>query len=214
MFSLHRPTETEIQEQLRRARSLSISYGLDLRTEGGREQVICPRGFTRDYHRSQIGHGKAVFAAAKEAFRQWQQFDLGWVRVANPQAPVEQGEVVVMEAHALWLWSINISRILYVIDEPDRFGFGYGTTAMHVERGEERFLIEYYPVSGAVFYDLLAVSQPAHWLAHLGYLYTRSQQHKFARGSHRRMRRAIQETPADLQQGTSLPAPHNLAKMK
>ncbi len=29
---------------------------------------------------------------------------------------------------------------------------------MHVERGEERFLIEFYPVSGEVYYDLLAVS--------------------------------------------------------
>lgn len=187
MFSLHRPTEAEIQEQLRRARSLPTSYGFDLRTEGGREQVICPRGFARDYHRSQIGQGKAAFIAAKEAFRQWLQFDLGWVRIANPKTPIEQGEVVAVEARALWLWSINISRILYVIDEPDRFGFGYGTTAMHVERGEERFLIEYYPISGAVFYDLLAVSQPAHGLARLGYLFTRSQQHRFARGSHAKM---------------------------
>jgi uncharacterized protein (UPF0548 family) len=74
-----------------------------------------------------------------------------------------------------------------VIDEADRFGFGYGTTAMHVERGEERFLVEYYPVSGEVFYDLLAISEPAHWLARLAYPFTRSRQRKFARESHLRM---------------------------
>ncbi|MFC5864547.1 DUF1990 family protein [Acidicapsa dinghuensis] len=199
MFSLRRPTEAEVQEQLRRARGLPASYGLDLRTEGGREQVICPRGFALDYHRSQIGQGQAAFTAAKEAFRRWLQFDLGWVRIANPQAPIEQGEVVAVEAHSLWLWSINISRILYVIDEEDRFGFGYGTTAMHVERGEERFLIEYYPISGAVFYDLLAVSQPAHWLVRLGYFFTRSQQHRFARDSLQRMRRSIQDSSSNPQ---------------
>lgn len=199
MFSLRRPTEAEVQEQLRRARGLPASYGLDLRTEGGREQVICPRGFALDYHRSQIGQGQTAFTAAKEAFRRWLQFDLGWIRIANPQAPIEQGEVVAVEAHSLWLWSINISRILYVIDEEDRFGFGYGTTAMHVERGEERFLIEYYPISGAVFYDLLAVSQPAHWLVRLGYFFTRSQQHRFARDSLQRMRRSIQDSSSNPQ---------------
>ncbi len=206
MFSPHRPTEAKIAERLRRAQSLRVSYGITLNAEGGREQVLCPRGFARDYRRSQIGQGEAAFAAAKAAFRQWLQFDLGWVRVANPQAPIEQGEVIAVEAHALGLWSINISRILYVIDEPAsptspaRFGFGYGTTTMHVERGEERFLIEHDPISGTVYYDLLAVSQPAHWLTRLGYIYTRSRQKKFARGSHRRMHRVIQDTPTNARQ--------------
>ena len=163
MFSPYRPTEAAITEQLRRARNLPTSYGFDLRTKGGREQVLCPSGFTLDYRRSQIGLGEPAFTAAKAALRQWLQFDLGWVRVANPLAPIEQREAIAVEAHALGLWSINISRILYVIDEPNRFG--YGTTAMHVERGEERFLLEYYPISGDVFYDLLAVSRQAHWLA-------------------------------------------------
>jgi uncharacterized protein (UPF0548 family) len=214
MFSLHRPPEAEIQEQLRRTRGLRISYGIDLRTEGGREQVLCPRGFARDYHRSRIGHGEADFTAAKAAFRQWLQFDLGWVRVANTHSPIRQGEAVAVEAHTLGLWSVNISLILYVIDEPDRFGFGYGTTPMHVERGEERFLIEYYPVSGEVYYDLLAVSQPAHWLARVGYPFTRLQQKRFARDSHRRMRRAIQHSSSDPQGTSRLRANLDLANIK
>ena len=192
MFSLRRPTQAEIQEQIERARRLSLSYGLDLRTEGGHEQVLCPHGFAVDYHRSQLGEGRAAFDAAKEAFRHWLQFDLGWVRVANPDAPVMEEEIIAVEVHSLGLWSLNLSRILYVIDEEDRFGFGYGTTSMHVERGEERFLIEFYPVSGAVYYDLLAVSQPRHWLAKLGYFFTRSRQKKFARDSHWRMQSVVE----------------------
>jgi len=113
------------------------------------------------------------------------------VRVANPEAKIEQDEIVAVEVHSLGLWSVNFSRILYVIDEPCRFGFGYGTTPLHVERGEERFLLEFDPAAGAVFYDLLAISQPAHWMAKLGYAYTRSQQHRFARDSHRRMHELI-----------------------
>ena len=112
---------------------------------------------------------------------------LGWVEVANHDSPLRVDEIIAVEAHALGLWSVNLSRILYVIDEPKRFGYGYGTTQLHVERGEERFMIECDPSSGFVYYDLLAVSQPAHWLARLAFPYTRSQQRRFARDSHRQM---------------------------
>jgi uncharacterized protein (UPF0548 family) len=191
MFSLHKPTDTLIRETLVLGRNLPISYGLALNTEDGAGTSIVPSGFVLDHTRSEIGRGREAFEAAKEALRQWRHFDLGWVRVANPEARIEVEEVVAVEAHALGLWSVNVSRILYVIDEADRFGFGYGTTAMHVERGEERFLLEYYPVSGVVFYDLLAISEPAHWMARLAYLFTRSRQRKFARESHLRMRQAV-----------------------
>lgn len=99
--------------------------------------------------------------------RRWRHFGLGWIRVANPETEIEPEEMIAVEAHTLGLWSVNISRILYVIDEPNRFGFGYGITGFHVERGEERFLLEFDWTTGAVYYELLAVSQPAHWLAAL-----------------------------------------------
>lgn len=40
------------------------------------------------------------------------------------------------------VWSLNAARIVYVVDEPRRFGCAYETLPGHVERGEERFLIE------------------------------------------------------------------------
>jgi len=128
-------------------------------------------------------------------------------RVANPGAGINIGEIVAVEVHALGLWSVNYSRILYVIDEPTRFGFAYGTTPMHVERGEERFLLEYDPTSGAVFYDLLAICQPAHWMAKLAYPYTRSRQHKFARNSHNHMQSLLhyvtpQQNPSGVESGS------------
>ncbi len=194
MFALHKPSDAFIQNRLEAARNLPLTYGIPSVTED--ESSIQYPGFTGDHTRSEIGHGEAVFAAAKAAFQNWQQFDLGWVRVANPDARVDPDQLVAVEAHTpgfsrLGLWSVNISRILYVIDEPTRFGFAYGTTPLHVESGEERFLVELYPVSGAVFYDLLAISRPAHWLARLAYPFTRSQQHRFARESHARMQQAV-----------------------
>jgi uncharacterized protein (UPF0548 family) len=188
MFSLLRPTESSIRHDLERARDMPGSYGIALNTQCGPEEHHLPKGYVRDHTRTEIGYGPQAFDAARAAFLKWQQFDLGWVRVANPEAAIVVDEIVAVQAHALGLWSVSYSRILYVIDEPDRFGFGYGTTPMHIERGEERFLIELYPVSGVVSYDLLAVSQPAHWVAKLAYPYTRSRQQKFAQDSHRRMR--------------------------
>jgi len=191
MFSLREPTPASIHRQLERARDLPGSYGIALNTQCGPEALRVPKGYVRDHTRSQIGHGPQAFEAAREAFRLWRHFDLGWVRIANPEAKIEQETIVAVEVHSLGLWSLNCSRVLYVIDDHDRFGFGYGTTPLHVERGEERFLLEYFPISGVVYYDLLAVSQPANWLAWFGYPYTRSQQHRFARDSHRHMRDLI-----------------------
>lgn len=194
MFSFLNPSKAAIQRNLEIARDLPLSYGIELNTQCGPQNLSVPEGFVCDNTRSEIGNGIEAFHAARAAFLKWRQFDLGWVRVANPAASIEPGQIVAVEAQALGLWSVNFSRIIYRIDEPTRFGFGYGTTPMHVERGEERFLLEFFPQSEAVYYDLLAVSKPANLLARLGYPYTRSRQRKFAIDSHTRMRRAVFES--------------------
>jgi len=191
---LRKPDTATLATSLAAARNLPLNYPQTIHTEGGLESIRPPAGYVLDHTRSQIGEGPAAFEAAKLAFRQWKQFDLGWVRIANPGAPIEVDSVVAMEAHTLFLWTLNFPRILYVIDEPQRFGFSYGTTTMHVERGEERFLLEFDPVSNTVHYDLLAASRPAHWLVWLGYPYARSRQRKFARDSHRRMREIVADS--------------------
>lgn len=113
-------------------------------------------------------------------------FDLGWVRVANQDATIAVGGHVAVEARALGLWTLNISRIVDVIDSPAMFGFIYSTTPTHVEFGEERFLLEL-DSGDRVWYTLEAVSRPAHWLPRLGRPVARGFQRKFARDSHRRL---------------------------
>jgi uncharacterized protein (UPF0548 family) len=145
-------------------------------------------GFAHDRSRSRIGLGEASLLAAKQALGQWEQFNLGWVRVANPDAAIAVGEIIAVEARTLGLWTLNLSRITETIDHPTRFGFIYNTTELHVEQGEERFLIELDPASGEVWYELEAVSRPRLPLARLGYPLTRYFQRKFAQDSHRRMK--------------------------
>ncbi|HTG87378.1 MAG TPA: DUF1990 domain-containing protein, partial [Pyrinomonadaceae bacterium] len=79
---------------------------------------------------------------------------------------------------------------VYVIDEPERFGFAYGTLAQHAERGEERFTVEWNRKDETVWYDILAASQPGP-MARLGYPYARRLQKRFAQDSMKAMKRAV-----------------------
>ena len=121
----------------------------------------------------------------------WAQFDLGWVSVANPAAKIAPGEIVAVLARAAGLWSLNLSRIVETIDTPTRFGFLYATTAMHVEEGQERFVVEFDEEHSSVTYLIEAVSRPRHPLAQLAYPFTRAMQHRFRKESQQRMHEAV-----------------------
>ena len=191
MFSFARPTTTQIAKQIEGAQPLSPFNASLLTIEGGLKDGKVPRGFAHDVSRSCLGASRRVFEAAKEAFRRWTQFDLGWVRVANPEVPMEAGQIVVVEVRSLGLWSLNLSRIVETADRDNSFGFTYATTESHVEEGAERFLLRIDRKTGSVFYELEAISRPRNVYARLGYPVTRYFQHRFARESHRRMREAV-----------------------
>jgi uncharacterized protein (UPF0548 family) len=54
-------------------------------------------------------------------------------------------------------------RVVYVVDEPNRRGFAYGTLPGHPERGEEAFIIELQ--GDEVWCDLRAFSRPGSLLS-------------------------------------------------
>lgn len=151
-----------------------------------------PRGFRHDRSEAEIGRGRAAFEAAREALRRWAPFDVGWARVANPDAPIAPGAVVAVEAHTACFWSLNVNRIAETADEPARFGFLYTTTAEHVEEGQERFVVELDPATNGVRFLIEAVSRPRHPLARIGYPYARAMQRRFARDAIARMRSATE----------------------
>jgi len=190
VFTLTRPSAVAVDQQIAAAgrlpsaspRFLSLSSNLD-------PAKPLPFGFVHDFKRSVIGHGQAEFAAGKWAFQQWTMFDLGWARVVNSKSQIEPKQIVAVEVHSLGLWTVNLSQILEMVDSPTRFGFIYATTKMHVEQGEERFLLDFDPNTGDLHYELEAVSRPRNLFAWMGYPVTRAFQHRFARDSHRRMRR-------------------------
>lgn len=150
-----------------------------------------PSGYTVDTTRIRLGSGAAVFTLACEALRQWRQFGLGWVDVWQPDTPLERGHDVAVMGRSVGVWWLNACRIVYTVNEPNRYGFAYGTLPGHIARGEERFLIEWDQVSDEVWYDILAFSHPHHWAARIGYPLVRRRQKQFGQDSAAAMFRAV-----------------------
>jgi uncharacterized protein (UPF0548 family) len=69
-------------------------------------------------------------------------------------------------------------RVVYVVDEPDRKGFAYGTLRGHPESGEEAFLVEQRE-DGTVWFVLKALSRPSNGFYRLVAPILRLQQNKF-----------------------------------
>ncbi|MEZ4619948.1 MAG: DUF1990 domain-containing protein [Caldilineaceae bacterium] len=161
----------------------------------GATATTVPNGYLVDRNRVQLGQGLATFTQACAAMRRWTMFDLGWIDLLWPDSPIVVGTTVGILAHLPGLHILNACRIVYVVDEEldgvTCFGFAYGTLPGHIERGEERFLIEWHHADNSVWYDILAFSQPNHWLVKLGYPVTRYYQRRFARASLRAMLASI-----------------------
>lgn len=182
MFYWRKPSSDQVQTQLAQQAALPFSY-----SAVGQTNQTPPPGYVVDHNRVQIGTGRAIFEQAKQALRQWRMFDLGWVQICSPYAPLMPGTTVGVLATVCGWWSLNACRIVYVVDEPDRYGFAYGTLPDHLERGEERFLVEWRPADDAVWYDILAFSRPQHLLAKIGYPVVRQLQKRFAHDSKQAM---------------------------
>jgi len=189
MFSATRPDDEAIRLFLTAQRQLPYSY-----VEIGATKTIPPQGYDIDHNRIQLGTGREVFTRAKEAVRRWEMFNLGWLQLRTPAAPIAVDTTVAVLAHVWSIWILNACRIVYVIDDTgpiDIFGFAYGTLPGHVERGEERFTVQWNHADDSVWYDLLAFSRPNHWLTRLGYLYVRRLQKRFAQASQQAMLSAV-----------------------
>ena len=189
MFLLQRPSAELVRDFIEQQRPLNFTY-----SEVGATRATPPTNYRVDHNRIQLGSGEHTYSRAAAAVKRWQQFDLGWVRIASPEIPVEEDAVVAVEIKAFGLWSLNSARVVYLIenagDAKARFGFAYGTLPGHVEQGEERFLVEW-KADDSVWYDIYAFSRPRHVMARLGLPFCRMLQKRFARDSMAAMKHAV-----------------------
>jgi uncharacterized protein (UPF0548 family) len=88
------------------------------------------------------------------------------VYAANGTPLLQPGDTAKLRM-ALWPFPIP-ARVVYVIDEPARRGFAYGTLPGHPERGEEAFVVERQP-DGSVWLVIRAFSRPSNALMWIAY---------------------------------------------
>ncbi len=85
-------------------------------------------------------------------------------------------------------------RVIYVLDEPDRFGFAYGTLPGHPEEGEEAFVAERVGTS-SVRFVIRAFSRPGDPLVRLFAPATRIVQTRMVMRYQRALKRHVEAGP-------------------
>jgi len=187
MFLIFRPTPSQIDTFLDDRKNDRFSYD----AVGATRKPSPPSGFDVDHNRQLLGSGTATFEKAKQAIRRWTMFKVPGLDLIHDDTPIEPGRNVALFARHLGFYSLSSCRVVYVIDEPNRFGFAYGTLTEHVESGEERVTVEYHADNDEVWYYIYAFSRPGHLFVKLGYPYARHLQKSFAVGSKAAMLNAV-----------------------
>ena len=186
MLLLKEPSREQIENLLAAYRQTPFTY-----PDVGASSGAPPAGWRVDHNRVRLGTGQALFERARAGFDRWAMFEVGWMRLCWPSTPLAAGSTVALLASLPGLWSLNLCRVVYTIDDDDgrvrRRGFAYGTLGLHEASGEERFLLEWDRADDSVHYDVLAFSRPYSWLARLGYPVARLFQRRFGRASKRAM---------------------------
>lgn len=145
-----------------RLRSEELTYA-----EVGGTAGELPAGYHLMSRNAALGTGQQRFDEASQALFGWQLQRRAGVRVLPSSATVVDGAVAVL---LLGVGQVAIRapvRVVYLVHEPHRCGFAYGTLPGHPESGEESFLIELAD-DGTVRCRITAFSRPATWLTRVG----------------------------------------------
>jgi uncharacterized protein (UPF0548 family) len=151
----------DLQRALDRAGGAQPSYD-DL---GATRREALPRGFRHDHHERRLGDW-LVFERAREGLSRWVAHAGAGARVF-PGTTVADGDTVLVLLGFGPIQVIAPCRVVYVIDEQDRFGFAYGTLPGHPESGEESFVVNRDP-DGTTVFRITAFSRPATLMTHMG----------------------------------------------
>lgn len=147
----------------------------------GATRTTPPAGWRAFRYRRRIGDGRVLFERAAEHIAAFGiQTGAGVFGTSSTPTAREGTELTVR----LGIGPAAVTapcRVVYVLDEPNRRGFAYGTLPGHPLAGEELFAVEHDPADDAVYGLVLAFSRPAAWYARWGGPLPRLVQSWFAR---------------------------------
>jgi len=134
-----------------------------------------PKGYNVLRRSLELGSGSERFDQAAQVLLGWDMHRRVGLRVRTSNEQVVPGAVAVIRLGVGILSIAAPVRVVYVIDEPHRAGFAYGTLPGHPECGEEAFIVELQD-RGAVKFSITAFSRPSSLLARTGGPITRATQ--------------------------------------
>jgi uncharacterized protein (UPF0548 family) len=133
-------------------------------TEVGATAGPLPAGYHHVQKSAVIGRGRRRFEEAADKGKRWGMLRGAGLRVEATTEVATVGSEVIVH-----LGPVRAPcRVIYVVDEPDRRGFAYGTLPGHAESGEERFVVRYDPETDEVYAEVVAFSRHATWWSRLG----------------------------------------------
>jgi uncharacterized protein (UPF0548 family) len=132
---LRRGNSDDLAGLLARCASKKLTY----EPVGGSLTSVEPPDLPRHHWHADL-KSPGAFERAADALRAWEMHRGAGILVLA-DGPIEVGTNVAMRA-PLPVGYVDVTcRIVAVIDEPNRYGFAYGTLPAHVERGEEAFVV-------------------------------------------------------------------------
>ncbi len=164
---------------------------------GATRDAQFPAGYHHDRYECRLGAGNECFETAVTGLSDWKAHRGAGVQVTHSDNGIEQGGTVLLALPLGPLRAIAACRIIYVVSESSRFGFGYGTLPLHPEQGEESFVIERDP-DGSVWFRVAAFSRPKDVLARLGAPVSRAIQRRVTNGYLRAMSECVNGAVPDL----------------
>ena len=126
--------------------------------------IRMPAGYRHVWATRCIGDGRQRFERAAERVMRYGMLRGAGVRVSATTEVARTGTDVLGRLGPFRA----PCRVVYVIDQPDRRGFAYGSLPGHPVRGEELFAVRYDPDSDRVYAEVAAFSRPALWWSRVG----------------------------------------------
>jgi uncharacterized protein (UPF0548 family) len=188
VFSLVPPPAGALEDLVREQAGCHLTY-----REAGATAATMPAGYRCDRWQIDLGgFDEGTFARLAAALRHWQPQRGAGIRVF-PGEPVTPGLTFALVIPLPVGYATGAGRVTYITDQPEGYGFAYGTLPAHPEQGEEAFHIG--RDGGRLVFTVTAFSRPRHPAARLGGPVTRALQLR-ANGSYlHAMRRAAAPEP-------------------
>lgn len=134
---------------------------------GATKQARLPFRYRHVELRAKAGYGAEHFERLADRLMYWQIHADSGLDVAVAGDRAEPGTVLMVTYRFAGLPVRTRCRVLYVIEEPTRRGFAYGSLPGHPLRGEERFVVDWRD-DNTVEFTVRSFAQPTGIFARLG----------------------------------------------